>query len=116
MEIELFNITFELYNQLALKHNVEINAKEILHEFIKYRVMFLLNERQIEPDVMEAVLNRGVENLPYLMNKARIISSKSNDDRCNIVQEALVRVLNLATKASDVEIDPTLFEPEAEPK
>src|SRR5690625_332323 len=113
---ELFNIPFELYNQLALKHNVEINAKEILHEFIKYRVMFLLKERQIEPDVMEAVLNRGVENLPYLMNKARIISSKRNDDRFKIVQEALVRVLNLAKKASDVEIDPTLFETEAEQK
>src|SRR5699024_11363026 len=88
--------------------------KEILRDFIKYRVMFLLKERQIEPDVMEAVLNRGVENLPYLMNKASIISSKRNDDRFKIVQEALVRVLNLAKQASDVEIDPTLFETEAE--
>lgn len=113
---ELFNIPFELYNQLALKHNVEKNAKDILRDFIKYRVMFLLKERQIEPDVMEAVLNRGVENLPYLMNKARIISSKRNDDRFKIVQEALVRVLNLAKQASDVEIDPTLFETEAEQK
>jgi len=111
---ELFNIPFELYNELALKHNMEINAKEILRDFIKYRVMFLLKERQIEPDVMEAVLNRGVENLPYLMNKASIISSKRNDDRFKIVQEALVRVLNLAKQASDVEIDPTLFETEAE--
>src|SRR5699024_12358797 len=96
---------FELYNQLALKHNVEINAKEILHEFIRYRVMFLLKERQIEPDVMEAVLNRGVENLAYLMNKARIISSKRNDDRFKIVNETLVSVLNLDKQASDVEID-----------
>src|SRR5690625_7010447 len=48
------------------------------------------------------------------MNKASIISSKRNDDRFKIVQEALVRVLNLAKQASDVKIDPTLFETEAE--
>src|SRR5699024_237713 len=37
-----------------------------------------------------------------------------NDDRFRIVQEALVRVLNLAEQAQDVNIDPDLFETEAE--
>jgi len=111
---ELFNIPFELFNELSLKVDSEKDAKETLLEFIKYRVMFILKERKIEPDVIQAVLNKSVENLPYLMKKASIISSKRNDDRFRIVQEALVRVLNLAEQAQDVNIDPDLFETEAE--
>lgn len=111
---ELFNIPFELFNELSLKVDSEKDAKETLLEFIKYRVMFILKERKIEPDVIQAVLNKSVENLPYLMKKASIISSKRNDDRFKIVQEALVRVLNLAEQAQEVNIDPDLFETEAE--
>lgn len=113
---DLFNIPFNLFRQLALEDAEEKNIKEDLFNFIKNRVMFLLKEKQIEPDVIQAVLKKGVENLPYLMKKASILSAKRNDDRFKVVQEALVRALNLAKQAHEVTINPALFETEAEQK
>lgn len=114
---ELFNIPLDLIKQLALEKSIEEkDTKEKLIDFINDRVMFLLKERQIEPDVIQSVLKKGIENLPYLMKKASILSAKRNDDRFRIVQEALVRALNLAKQAHEVQVDPNLFETEAEHK
>src|SRR5699024_4791559 len=89
---ELFDMPFSLYKSLDLEPVDEKEIRQKLMEFIKHRVRFLLKEKNIEPDVMEAVLKKGIGNLPYLMEKASILSSKRNDDEFKVVQEALVRV------------------------
>ena len=113
---ELFDMPFSLYKNLDVEPSDEEKIRQKLMEFIKHRVRFLLKEKDLEPDVMEAVLKKGIENLPYLMEKASILSSKRNDDEFKVVQEALVRVLNIAKKARDITIDPSLFETESERK
>lgn len=111
---ELFEIPFDLFNQLEIADIEESEIKENILDFIQHRVMFLLKEKRIEPDVIQAVLKRGIENLPYIMNKAALLSAKRNEHGFRKVQEALVRVLNLAKKTKYSEIDTTLFETTSE--
>lgn len=113
---ELYDIPFTLYEQLEFNQVNQEDVRRNITDFIKDRARFLLKEKKIEPDVVEALLKKRIENLPYLMEKARVLSSKRNDDEFKTVQEALVRVLNLAEKAQDTEVDSNLFETASEQK
>lgn len=111
---ELFEIPFDLFDQLELDGVNEREIKENILDFIHHRITFLLKEKRIEPDVIQAVLKRGIKNLPYIMNKASLLSAKRNENSFRKIQEALVRVLNLAKNTKDTEINTSLFQTDSE--
>lgn len=111
---ELFEMPFNLYSELTINDEDVNEIRRHIEAFIRYRITFLLKENKIDPDVIQAVLKKRIENLPYIMAKANVLSSKRNDDTFKPTQEALVRVLNLAKKAEDTTINPDLFETKSE--
>ncbi|MFD2209199.1 glycine--tRNA ligase subunit beta [Virgibacillus halophilus] len=105
-------------SELFVSSSIQGMEKEIfeteLHDFIAQRVVYLLKEAAIEPDVIEAVTANGIGVLPYTFEKASILSKKRNDETFKSTQEALSRVLNLASKGKSGTIDEKSFETQSE--
>lgn len=110
----LLEITQGLYRTLDIEQNDQENVSQALHEFFQLRTTYLLKEKNIEQDVIQAVIHKEVGILGYTMAKAKVLSEKRNDDHFKQIQEALVRVLNLSDKANQSEVDPALFVTESE--
>src|SRR5699024_6142637 len=68
----------------------------------------------VEQDVIQAVLHRKIGIFGYTTAKAGLLSEKRNDEQFKNVQEALVRILNLAKKAEQTEINPEIFATDSE--
>lgn len=111
---QLFNMTIELYQSQAIEHFDSDIVKQELHTFIQQRVAFLLREQGIEQDIIQAITSRSIGKMSDMMKKASILSTKRNDASFKPIQEALVRVLNLAEKTEKNEINPDYFETETE--
>jgi len=77
-------------------------------------VSFLAKERGVERDVVEAVTDRGLGQLHQLFIKAELLEEKRKDEAFKQTEEALVRSLNLAKKATTTEVEAHLFENESE--
>lgn len=111
---QLFNIAVELYESLNLEHvNLELVQQE-LHDFVQQRVAFVLKERGIEQDIIQAITGEEIGVMSATIQKASILSSKRNDESFKPIQEALVRVLNLASKTDETEVNATYFETDSE--
>lgn len=115
LRAEKWQISVEELLQIALAEfdQKEINKAEIINFFI-LRARYILKEANIEQDVITSVLHKGIGYLLYTIEKANMLSAKRNDPTFKTVEEALVRVLNLAKKANETTIDETLFQSESE--
>lgn len=105
----LISFAIELYN-------VSDEAKQEIHSFFANRVSFILSERGIEQDIIQAVIKKNIGVLNYSLQKAQILSEKRNDPTFKQVQESLVRIMNLSKQATTFEVDVTLFETDSEIK
>ncbi|HLQ71850.1 MAG TPA: glycine--tRNA ligase subunit beta [Bacillota bacterium] len=111
---QLLNITIDMYEKQSITDfnlnglTAEINA------FFKLRASYMLRELNIEQDVIDAVLHQQIGNLPYTIEKAKILSEKRQDDAFKTVHEALMRVLHLADKTNDTTVHPNILETESE--
>lgn len=85
-----------------------INAE--IKSFFYARASFLLKEVTNEQDVIDAVLASGVGNISFAFQKVKLLTEKRHDPDFKSVQEALVRVLNLAKKGENTGVQPALFE------
>lgn len=113
---DLFRIALELYRSLQLDgYNTE-NIEDELHQFVQQRVAFVLKEQGIEQDIIQAITSKQIGIMSDMVKKASILSAKRNDPSFKPIQEALVRVLNLAEKTDEMNIDQELFETESESK
>src|SRR5699024_2933896 len=74
----------------------------------------LLQEKGIERDIIQAVLHKEIGEFSYATEKALILSEKRFDDSFSVVQEALVRVMNLGKSEKIEEVKPSLFETDSE--
>lgn len=111
---DLLNITQSLYKTLNIEQeDMEKTAYE-LHHFFQLRATYLLKETGVEQDVIQAVLHKEVGIFRYTVAKAGILSKKRNDEQFKIVQEALVRILNLAKKTEQTVINPDTFVTDSE--
>lgn len=112
-----WNISLESIVNIALNQYELASDETIINacrQFFKLRATYLLKELAIEQDVIEAVLQDEIGILSYTTEKARLLSKKRNEASFKEIEEALVRVLNLAKKREELDIDPTLFETESE--
>ncbi|MBA2173563.1 glycine--tRNA ligase subunit beta [Halobacillus locisalis] len=113
---QLIDLVHHFYRELNLPTRTHEEVEEDLHEFFKVRAAYLLREDGIDPDVVEAVLSNGIGRYASTRDKAKVLVSKRTDESFKPVQEALGRVMKLAEKASQVEVDPALFENDSESK
>lgn len=89
---------------------------EIL-DFFKLRLKYLLHERNIRHDIVDAVLESNIGAVATLVDKAEILQEKIGQEGFKESVEALGRVLNIAVKAANGgEVNSELFENESEQK
>ncbi|MBZ5749780.1 glycine--tRNA ligase subunit beta [Metabacillus rhizolycopersici] len=106
---ELFDLALGLYGDKATAE-----AKQELISFFKLRLKYLLAEEHIRHDLVDAVLESSVMEVTSLVNRANVLETKSNQEDFKETVEALARVMNIAKKGVDLEINETLFESELE--
>lgn len=112
-----WDISVETLISFAVElYNVNDEAKEEIHSFFANRVSFILSERSIEQDIIQAVIKKNIGVLNYSLQKAQILSEKRNDPTFKPVQESLVRIMNLSKQATTFEVDTALFETDSEAK
>ncbi|WP_226036931.1 glycine--tRNA ligase subunit beta [Aquibacillus saliphilus] len=109
---ELFETVQELYDNMATRDKQEV--KQSIDDFFKLRATFILREAGVDQDVIEAALSTGIGNFSFTLEKAKVLSEKRSDESFKYIQEALVRVLNIATKGSDTGINEAIFENDQE--
>ncbi|MBP1968695.1 glycyl-tRNA synthetase beta chain [Virgibacillus natechei] len=122
MQANKWNITLEslLESTKSVYQTLDIdqrNAEKVtndLADFFHLRAAYLLKEMGVEQDVVQAVLHREIGAVDYTFAKATILTNKRNDDQFKYIQEALVRVLNLASKTNQTEVNQKHFETDSE--
>lgn len=101
--------------QLAERANIKMKNKDQLEgellSFFKLRIKYYLEEKGIRYDIIEAVLDGKIGDLPSLIQKANVLQTNKDTNGFKENIEALSRVLNIATKRDKVQdIRPDLFE------
>ncbi|RDW21775.1 glycine--tRNA ligase subunit beta [Oceanobacillus chungangensis] len=111
---KISGITQTLYQTLTIEQAGEDEVTRDLHEFFQLRAAFLLKEMNIEQDVIQAVVHKEIGVFYYTEEKAKLLSTKRNEEAFKPIQEALVRLLNLANKIEEMDVNPSLFETDSE--
>lgn len=111
---DLLDIAETVYQSVNLSAFNSDTLYEELNSFVQQRVAFVLKENGIEQDVIHSITAGQVGVMPIITEKARILSEKRSDPTFKSSQEALVRVLNLAEKTDQTEVNINLFETESE--
>lgn len=109
----ILEIALQQYQDNKYIENTE-DVKKSLHEFFQQRATFILREKQIEQDVIHAVLDKEIGLFNYAEEKALLLSQKRHDSDFKRTQEALVRVLNIAKKTEETEVDTDYLQTESE--
>ncbi|WP_338789441.1 glycine--tRNA ligase subunit beta [Metabacillus sp. FJAT-53654] len=106
---ELFQIALDLYGDKA----IEAAAQELL-SFFRLRLKYLLAEDHIRYDLVDAVLESSVLEVTSLVERAKVLELRSRQEEFKETIEALARVMNIAKKGTDQNIDEQLFDSEYE--
>lgn len=112
LEERKWQIPFEAILEIAQSQYDLNNREDIIahiNEFFKLRASFLLREKGIEQDVIDAVMQTKIGVFSYTIDKASLLSEKRNDPNFKEIEEALVRVLNISKDKEDLIVDPSLF-------
>ncbi|MFD2630856.1 glycine--tRNA ligase subunit beta [Oceanobacillus kapialis] len=111
---ELLAFALEQLRKTGIETKNEQEVQQELHTFFTARASFILKEADVEQDITQAVLHEKIGNVSYTIAKAQSLSEKRSDEAFKPVQEALVRLLNLAKQDLTGDVDPTLFETDSE--
>lgn len=88
---------------------------EQLVQFFQLRLKYLLQEKHIQHDIIEAVLAGDIKSVPEMIGRSEALQTRKNDANFKEVIESLSRVLNIAKKWETGEtIDQSLFENDEE--
>ena len=108
---ELIQESLSLLNEDGkVKQKMEAVTDDLV-TFFKLRLKYLLQEKDVRHDLIDAILGAEVGDIHSLFNRAQVLEANKNkaDFKENI--EALSRVINIATKSeSQGEINTSLFE------
>ncbi|POH19274.1 glycine--tRNA ligase subunit beta [Fructilactobacillus sanfranciscensis] len=112
-------ITDENTAQVAPKVDQKPIIKDVIL-FIKERVKRVLRAAKIKFDLVDAAVNATSTDILYNINSAKVLNNHKEDADFKAVIEALTRVERISNKsdfkATDLFVDPALFENESELK
>jgi glycyl-tRNA synthetase beta chain len=106
---ELFQIALDLYGDKA----IAAAAQELL-SFFRLRLKYLLAEDHIRYDLVDAVLGSSVLEVTSLVERAKVLETRSSQEEFKETIEALARVMNIAKKGTEQDINEQLFDSEYE--
>ncbi|TNK98154.1 glycine--tRNA ligase subunit beta [Fructilactobacillus sanfranciscensis] len=112
-------ITDENTAQVAPKVDQKPIIKDVIL-FIKERIKRVLRAAKIKFDLVDAAVNATNTDILYNINSAKVLNNHKEDADFKAVIEALTRVERISNKsdfkATDLFVDPALFENESELK
>lgn len=112
-------ITDENTAQVAPKVDQKPIIKDVIL-FIKERIKRVLRAAKIKFDLVDAAVNATSTDILYNINSAKVLNNHKEDADFKAVIEALTRVEKISNKsdfkATDLFVDPALFENESELK
>ncbi len=118
MELSLDDYISLGLKTLTLNLNIESAKKEglraTLNDFLVQRIRFMLQEKEIEHDLAEAVLNVPFKAVAEIFERALVLKDYLNGPLLDEVIVAYNRVANLAGKAEGGKVEKALFENIAE--
>ncbi|WP_338777180.1 glycine--tRNA ligase subunit beta [Metabacillus sp. FJAT-52054] len=104
--------------QLSLSSLEAEEPEKLIDEltgFFKMRAKYVMDERNIRYDLVEAILQSSEAEVTSMIKRADVLASESGTETFKETIEAFSRVLNIASKAGDnTAVDPALFENEYE--
>ncbi|MBY0096340.1 glycine--tRNA ligase subunit beta [Mesobacillus maritimus] len=111
----LIGLSLNLITEAGILKRTNEETFQDLSHFFGLRMKHLLQEQGIRYDLIDATLGSGLRDIPGLLDKARVLQEKKDEDGFKESIEALSRVLNIASKAEVVgDINEDLFENEQE--
>lgn len=111
---ELFDLALGVYEERGLKRGREEILRD-LYEFFGLRVRNVLSEAGVRYDVADAVMASGFDDPMLAVKRAEAVAAAiAQGESFKSAVEAFNRVGNLAAKAGHANVDPSLFEDEAE--
>lgn len=106
---ELFNLAI---NEYDVKDRTSIETE--MMTFFKMRVKHVLQEQGIRYDIIDAVLDSSYQEINAYIDRAKVLTKESQSDEFKEIVEALSRVINIAKKGEESEIEPSLFQKDEE--
>ncbi|MDQ0183692.1 glycine--tRNA ligase subunit beta [Cytobacillus sp. FSL R5-0569] len=114
---ELINQAIHLTENAGINKQKNEKIKEELIAFFRLRIKYILQEKAIRYDLIDAVLGSALTSVPAIIERAKVLHSNKDNDSFKGEIEALSRVLNIAQKAESMEdVQIELFENEDEHK
>ncbi|MCC3356687.1 glycine--tRNA ligase subunit beta [Bacillus sp. REN16] len=111
---ELFDYVSALFVEANIAKLEKTEIEKELVQFFKLRIKHELNTRNIRYDIIDAVLGSKVGNVSLLIKKAEMLEKNKGHQDFKATIESLARVLNIAKKGEEAEINPSLFESDEE--
>ncbi|MCK4654396.1 MAG: glycine--tRNA ligase subunit beta [Candidatus Cloacimonetes bacterium] len=109
-EIDLHKLIDEAFNQLDTKLSEPEHNKNIVYDFFKQRVNWLLKQRGIDYDVIESVMHIDHSNIPDLVHRAEALKNFLHREDFIKLVLGFKRVSNIIVEAKKLgEINTKLF-------
>ena len=106
---ELFELAFNQYENKESKE-----ATEELIAFFKLRLKYRLAEEKIRYDLNDAVLESSMLEVNSIVARAKVLQNVSSHPDFKETIEALARVMNIAKKGTNIDINSERFESDYE--
>lgn len=111
---ERWPVAFETLIEMTKENFKKVEHEAEIMKFFKDRAAFIFHENGIERDVIEAVLHDEIGVVSFAFDKALLLSEKRNDPTFKSAQEAFVRILNMANKADEQNVEENRFQTPSE--
>ncbi|SDY52259.1 glycyl-tRNA synthetase beta chain [Evansella caseinilytica] len=99
--LKVVDQAIKLCEKKGLLKRGQEDIRNDLVEFLKLRIKNLLQERGVQYDVIDAVLNTDIGNVQALVQKAQFLMERHSEEEFKHAVEAFSRVTNIAKKTSD---------------
>ena len=111
---QLFDLSIAVHEQAGNLKRTPEEIRKDLHDFFELRIKKLLSET-LRYDVVDAAIAAGFGDIPAVVARGKaLMNAVTSEGNFKVTVESFTRTGNLASKASGSEVNPELFEGEAE--
>ncbi|WP_172249746.1 glycine--tRNA ligase subunit beta [Saccharibacillus deserti] len=111
---QLFDLSIAVHEQAGNLKRTPEEIRKDLHDFFELRIKKLLSET-LRYDVVDAAIAAGFGDIPAVVARGKaLMNAVTSENNFKLTVESFTRTGNLASKASGGEVNPDLFEGEAE--
>lgn len=110
----IVDIALDQFKQGLIDLDQHDQVRASVMDFIQGRISYLVKEENVSHDIIKAVTHQQIGVISHLLNKAKILERKRQDESFKQSQEALGRVVNIAKLELDYQVTDELFENNSE--